>query len=115
MSISHRDSRIEVFAQADAKSGGYVTPSYTLTATRWGRCEAPTGREDFSYGNGLEKEMVEALVTLGDDVTVSKQSLVRTTGAMAGVYRVLAVLPRRRLREVQLLCATADKQKYVLP
>lgn len=113
MSYSLRDQRGRVYAQSNTGSPGWANNKYTFAAEWWVRVEAPTGRERLV--GERETEAVDAVIAFADEATVPSRSLiVVAAGSMAGTYRTLTVLPRRRGREIHVPVVRVDAAAYAL-
>lgn len=109
MTISQRDTPIELLAYTGGATAGWKTDTWAVAGTVWGRLEQPSGLERFAEGN-LQEEQIDAVVAIDDSTVLpDPNGLVRVGGE---VFKILAVLPRRRLRERHLPLRKADKQQY---
>jgi hypothetical protein len=111
MTTGLRDTRIRIYSYSDVGSGGYVSSSYAYVAERWGRVEAPGGREATIAGQA--GHVVDAVIALGGDATVTPDGLLKDmrTGKY---YRVTAVLPRRLVNEVEVYGTNIDDASFTL-
>lgn len=113
MSIGLRDQRVRVYAysaNADADGAGIPQPAYTYQASWWGRVEVPRGAEVAQAGQA--EHVHDLVVSLSDEAVVTEDGalLLKETpyAAPDRLLKVVAILPRRLGRELQVLAVTAD-------
>lgn len=111
MSISLRDTPVELLTYGGSATNGWKTDSWSVGSTVWGRLEQPGGLKRYAQG-GLAESQIDAVVALDDSVTVDTNGLVRLGGVGGTIFKILTVLPRRRLREIHVPLVRADKQQY---
>jgi len=111
VSVSLRDTLVDVLTYSPSNTAGRITDRYLLGMQAWGRIERHSGGK--TYLNGSEEQRVDATCAFGDDVVVDQKCLLRIPGTVPELFKILAVVPgRRRLREVHVLLAQADKAVY---
>lgn len=111
MSTGLRDTRIRIYSYSDVGSGGFVSETYTYVAERWGRVEAPGGRE--STISAQAGHTVDAVIALGPDALVTRDGAVKDmrTGQF---YKVTAVMPRRMVNEIEVFGTYIDDASFTV-
>lgn len=111
MSAGLRDQRIRIYDYSAVDSGGYQSSSYAYVAERWGRLEAPGGREATVAAQA--NQQIDAVVSFAADAPVTANGILKVVST-AKVYRVTAVLPRRMLNELEVYAVHNDDASLTL-
>ena len=109
VSVGLRDQRVRIYTYSDAGSDGFAASRYTFSVERWGRFELPSGREQTLAGKA--DKQLDGVVAFADEVAVTIHDLLVVSEVQ---YKVVAVLPRRMMREIICHCVLADEDTDVV-